>query len=238
MIVILWSKGEAAGCKDILPSYWFREEGQRRDLEHHSVCPGRVLYLARCSLVVAGRSATLGYGGQHAEINREHDISVGDMRIMFADDQRHEVVAVEWRSEEGAEFVEAPVQITSEDDDDDTMRESIEGHLQWGEHFRRYRDRGIVWAKKQDAIARGDKIACEACKFDFAAAYGKLGVGVCEVHHRHSMSEGGTRTTSLDDLAILCANCHRVLHRAAKLQGRMLSVDEFSLKYVRKRWMG
>ena len=33
-----------------------------------------------------------------------------------------------------------------------------------------------------------------------------------DVHHLHPISEGGERLTSLADLAVLCANCHRLAH--------------------------
>jgi 5-methylcytosine-specific restriction protein A len=44
--------------------------------------------------------------------------------------------------------------------------------------------------------------------------YGELGEGFAECHHRTPLGEltGKTRTR-LADLAIVCANCHRILHR-------------------------
>ena len=55
---------------------------------------------------------------------------------------------------------------------------------------------------------------CEACGFDFQSTYGELGEGFCEVHHRTPLAEldGETKTT-LKGLAVVCANCHRMLHR-------------------------
>jgi 5-methylcytosine-specific restriction enzyme A len=44
--------------------------------------------------------------------------------------------------------------------------------------------------------------------------YGELGRGHAECHHTLPLSEAAfVRKTRLRDLAIVCANCHRMLHR-------------------------
>ena len=57
---------------------------------------------------------------------------------------------------------------------------------------------------------------CEVCGFRFSDKYGvKLGAGFIEAHHLMpfaSLKEGNTRL-SLDDFAVLCSNCHRMIHR-------------------------
>ena len=81
-------------------------------------------------------------------------------------------------------------------------------------HERHERDKVIVQAKKQIALKETGKLACEVCAFDFAATYGGLGEGFAECHHRKpvaTLCEG--ETTRFEDLAIVCANCHRMLHR-------------------------
>jgi 5-methylcytosine-specific restriction protein A len=58
---------------------------------------------------------------------------------------------------------------------------------------------------------------CQGCDFDFAAIYGTFGAGYIEAHHLvplSSITEG--ETVTLDpktDFAVLCANCHRMMHR-------------------------
>jgi 5-methylcytosine-specific restriction protein A len=42
--------------------------------------------------------------------------------------------------------------------------------------------------------------------------YGDLGAGFAECHHKLPLA-AGERRTLLSDLAIVCANCHRMLHR-------------------------
>ena len=76
---------------------------------------------------------------------------------------------------------------------------------------------------------------CQVCGFDFAAVYGKLGEGYCEVHHLNPLSERSDQdwdeglTTSLEDVVVLCANCHRMVHR----QRPALSLDVLRSRFSR-----
>lgn len=89
-----------------------------------------------------------------------------------------------------------------------------EGRLLYRHHRTRERDRTIVAKKKAAILKAGGRIACEACGLEFYRQYGVAGAGYIECHHRVPLSESGEITTRLADLALLCANCHRVAHRA------------------------
>jgi 5-methylcytosine-specific restriction endonuclease McrA len=93
--------------------------------------------------------------------------------------------------------------------------EATEGTPRLTEHLRRERDRRLVEAKKRQARSAGS-LQCEACGFDFERKYGVLGRDYCEVHHRRFLARTGPVRTTLDDLAVLCSNCHRMLHRAGR----------------------
>lgn len=71
-------------------------------------------------------------------------------------------------------------------------------------------------AKIQDALLRGHgRLVCEAphCGFDFAKVYGELGYGYAHVHHKKPLSDRTAASkTKLADLAIVCANCHAMVH--------------------------
>jgi 5-methylcytosine-specific restriction enzyme A len=56
---------------------------------------------------------------------------------------------------------------------------------------------------------------CNACGFDFGRAYGSIGAGYIEVHHRVPVSQLGTGyiVDPVVDLVPLCANCHAMVHR-------------------------
>jgi HNH endonuclease len=64
------------------------------------------------------------------------------------------------------------------------------------------------------ALARRGSI-CEICNFDFEEVYGEFAANCVEVHHTHILSEadGDGTITSVDDVIVLCPNCHRALHR-------------------------
>jgi predicted HNH restriction endonuclease len=67
---------------------------------------------------------------------------------------------------------------------------------------------------------------CQVCNFSFAEAYGSWGEGFAEVHHIQDLglaSESGVETDPARDLAVLCSNCHRMIHRKPK---RALSLAE------------
>ncbi|WP_353988631.1 HNH endonuclease [Ruicaihuangia caeni] len=77
----------------------------------------------------------------------------------------------------------------------------------------RERDRSLRDRKLAEVRAQGRSIICEACNFDFRAFYGERGDGYIEVHHVLPLHVSGPTKTSLEDLALLCANCHRMCHR-------------------------
>jgi 5-methylcytosine-specific restriction enzyme A len=56
---------------------------------------------------------------------------------------------------------------------------------------------------------------CVACGFDFGQAYGERGEGYIEVHHLTPLAEVDENHTvnPETDLAPVCANCHRMIHR-------------------------
>lgn len=102
--------------------------------------------------------------------------------------------------------------------------EGEEGGVVMRLHKRYERDKKLV-AEKRKAAAAAGSLTCEVCGFDFKEAYGELGVGYIEVHHTkpvHMLLAGSK--TKLADLALLCANCHRMAHR----RRFPLALDEIS----------
>jgi len=91
--------------------------------------------------------------------------------------------------------------------------EAAEGALLTRMHFAHERSRRIVEAKKARAAAVG-QLTCNVCGFDFEVTYGVIGRGFIECHHRLPLSDlAAGHRTKLADLALVCANCHRMIHR-------------------------
>jgi 5-methylcytosine-specific restriction protein A len=71
---------------------------------------------------------------------------------------------------------------------------------------------------------------CMVCGFSFAEMYGAWGAGFAVVHHLQPLggSESDTRETDpAVDLAVLCANCHCMVHRKRNVA---LTLDELRAK--------
>jgi 5-methylcytosine-specific restriction enzyme A len=69
-------------------------------------------------------------------------------------------------------------------------------------------------------------LSCQVCGFNFEEAYGAHGEGFIEVHHKVPVAAaakgGGGKVDAKEDMAVLCSNCHRMVHRG----GRLLMLDE------------
>lgn len=85
----------------------------------------------------------------------------------------------------------------------------VEGRTFYALHRRRERSAEAVRKKKESPPI------CEVCGFNFEQHYGPHGHGYTECHHIAPLAVTGPTTTKLDDLALVCANCHRMLHRGA-----------------------
>ena len=90
-----------------------------------------------------------------------------------------------------------------------------EGRLLIRRHVSRERDPRLR-RRKIEAVRRvGGQLACEVCSFNFEETYGERGRGYIECHHVLPLHVTGARSNRLDDLALLCANCHRMIHACA-----------------------
>lgn len=95
------------------------------------------------------------------------------------------------------------------------IEEAAEGRLLTRKHLARERNRKLVEAKRRQTLKKLGKLECEVCKFDFAARYGSRGAGFIECHHTKpvaTLTEG--HKTHINDLALVCANCHRMIHHS------------------------
>ncbi|WP_329165654.1 HNH endonuclease [Streptomyces sp. NBC_01267] len=109
------------------------------------------------------------------------------------------------------EFQELAPEVEEEGDD----YSAPEGKLLLRRHRSRERNKALRKRKIDAAVRQGRPLACEACGFDFEQVYGDRGSGYIECHHVVPLHEAGEGRTKLSDLALICANCHRMIHRRA-----------------------
>ena len=77
----------------------------------------------------------------------------------------------------------------------------------------------------RNAALRIHGYKCSVCGFDFEAVYGDLGKEYIEIHHKkplHSLDEE-IEVNPVTDLAPVCSNCHRMLHRR---KDRIVTIEE------------
>jgi len=80
-------------------------------------------------------------------------------------------------------------------------------------HLARERNRTLIAKAKAIGLEQDPMLRCQICGFSFAERYGEHGRGFIEAHHKQPIAEltPGSRTR-LEDIALVCANCHRMLH--------------------------
>jgi 5-methylcytosine-specific restriction protein A len=89
---------------------------------------------------------------------------------------------------------------------------AFEGILTEAKRYTRKRDR-----KLRELALEQAKGICEACEQDYGALLGGLGLRVLQVHHRQQLrAMDAPRITSLKDLAVVCVNCHALIHADPK----------------------
>ncbi len=95
--------------------------------------------------------------------------------------------------------------------------EALEGEEQKRLVVHRKREARMRRQKILAVLQRGQRLRCEVpgCAFDFERRYGVLGQHYAHVHHKIPLSRAGRhgRRVRLAQLAIVCANCHAMIHR-------------------------
>jgi 5-methylcytosine-specific restriction enzyme A len=120
----------------------------------------------------------------------------------------------------------ALVALRLEAGDVDDDEEFAEGATATKLHRLRERSRSLrkrFLAKRMKA----GKLRCDACEQDGPSFGHTYTQAMFEAHHTLPLATSGQTTTKLSDLALLCANCHRLIHRTMVVQQRWIGVPEF-----------
>lgn len=99
-----------------------------------------------------------------------------------------------------------------EEDDEESVPE---GATLYRLHRVTERNRSLRRKKLARVKAAKGVLTCESCDAHLPSSYGEGTEDVVEVHHVVPLSKSGSVNVRLDDLAVLCPTCHRVIHRLA-----------------------
>lgn len=116
---------------------------------------------------------------------------------------------------EEAEKTGEPLAADIGDTDIDMLAPSLEGRVLQVSHLRRERNPRLVEKLKDLRFDAQGFLDCEVCSFDYERSYGKRGHKFMEAHHKKPLSSlkpEGEKVTP-EDYALICANCHRMIHR-------------------------
>jgi 5-methylcytosine-specific restriction enzyme A len=102
--------------------------------------------------------------------------------------------------------------------------ERMEGEPVEHRVLRRKRDRKL----RRDALDKSEGV-CAACRVDFSRILEGRGLRVLQVHHRQQLSMlTAPKLNSVQDLAVVCANCHALIHDDPR---KAMAVEE-----LRRQW--
>ncbi|SFM38194.1 HNH endonuclease [Gracilibacillus orientalis] len=98
--------------------------------------------------------------------------------------------------------------------DIDEEKAFAEGKEAYRLHRYKERDPNLVKEAKKLFQKKYGELFCEACDINFEKVYGERGNNFIEAHHTKPVSEmlEGEKT-KVEDIAMLCSNCHRMIHR-------------------------
>ena len=100
------------------------------------------------------------------------------------------------------------IELTQEDD------EFSEGKILLKKHLSRERNPQLISKAKRNFLQKHGRLFCEVCGFDFAKTYGEIGENFIEAHHIRPVSQmTDGEKTKLEDIVMVCSNCHSMLHR-------------------------
>jgi predicted HNH restriction endonuclease len=108
----------------------------------------------------------------------------------------------------------------------DLDEDFLEGGQTLRTHLVRERNPKLVKMAKDIRLQSSGELRCDVCGMLFEEQYGEIGKNYIEAHHLLPVSELSTsKRTQVKDLALLCSNCHRMIHK-----GNPFSIEELKSK--------
>lgn len=112
--------------------------------------------------------------------------------------------------------------LSFEEIDEMDEKHQTEGEKRLVKHYRRERSPALRKGKIECMIKENGFLHCECCGTRAESYSPEKRHRIFEVHHKKPLADGIT-INGLDDLALLCANCHRGIHASDPIK----TVDQF-----------
>lgn len=130
------------------------------------------------------------------------------------------------KTKELANLIRSGIQLLEEIKDDSVeIAYFFEGRVVTETHLRRERHPQIRKQLLAERSRQG-RLACEICGCASTTASSEIALAMFEAHHILPLSATQERDTKLSDMALLCANCHNMVHKAISIQKKWLSIEE------------
>ena len=143
----------------------------------------------------SGRFRAVRYGTDPADLTQGPPRRVGTVAVLY--------------------LVEEQVGGEVTNDPSISIEAAAEGGLALANHLQRERSRYLSDAKRRAYRVAHGTLSCEACGLSESALPLTIGEGCFEVHHTEPLADReASSLTRIADLALLCANCHGMVHRA------------------------
>lgn len=158
--------------------------------------------ISEVRLVADGRSVSREYFKADTVVSKHRIITNPTGTVFQVEDTVANAMLSAWNNSDNS------------DEEIDEISDS-EGKYRYVLHRRRERSSALRKAKVKHFLTTNDFIHCELCRVNLNEKYpSSLSEGYIEVHHIKPLSTLMEHTpTHIDDLILLCPNCHRMVHR-------------------------
>jgi hypothetical protein len=198
-------------CTDLSPSQRYSVEALR-----YEMCVGDHIYVKQGPEII-GKGLVIGnyrFEKTHAirDFDRnswrhvvpvEWDTEFEPVEVRVGDQQRYTVRPL---TDEDVQRIEKELTRVSADR---RHAEAMEGECYQRQVIFRTRNRTLIAAKKAISDCR-----CEVCGMSFVERYGQIGKGYIVAHHEKPIgSRKRASRTTLEEIRLVCPNCHAMLHQ-------------------------
>lgn len=124
-----------------------------------------------------------------------------------------------------AELIRQAIRVPQDPDEGIDEEVFLEGRSATQAHRRRERSKKLR-KKLLEKRKKDQTLHCDVCGYRNQLGDVRFDDAGFEAHHLRPLADLGETATKLADVALLCATCHRLTHRAIAIEKRWLTLEE------------